>query len=126
MSENCDTGCQDPKHMIECFICKAKYHFGIIHFCPTGFYSYPQPLTIKVINCPDCNSNNIGRDEDENYLCNDCGYHFDEDELLEPEDQNWSILGVEEEEDDIRKSKRKSIRNQGKYKGRGKEKRREP
>jgi hypothetical protein len=32
----------------------------------------------------------------------------------------------EEEEDDIRKSKRKSIREGGKYKSRGKEKRREP
>lgn len=33
---------------------------------------------------------------------------------------------IEEEEDNIRKSKRKTIRNQGKYKSRGKEKRREP
>jgi len=33
---------------------------------------------------------------------------------------------VEEEEDKIRKSKRKSIREGGKYKSRGKEKRREP
>ena len=35
-------------------------------------------------------------------------------------------LGVEEEEDNIRKSHRKTIRNQGKYKSRGKEKNREP
>jgi len=34
---NCGTGCQDPKHMNECFKCGAKYHYGLIHFCPTSF-----------------------------------------------------------------------------------------
>lgn len=141
MSENCGTGCLDPEHMIKCFICKAKYHIGIIHFCPTGFYSYPQTVTPNQelsnylnspregveVKCPDCGSTNIGRNEDENYLCNDCGRHFDSDKLIEPEDQNWSILGVEEEEDSIRRSKRKSIREKG-WKGhqRGKTKKREP
>jgi len=38
--------------------------------------------------------------------------------------EDW--IKTEEEEDNIRKSKRKSIREGGKYKSRGKEKRREP
>lgn len=45
----------------------------------------------------------------------------DEFEKWLSEGEKW-----EEEEDDIRKSKRETIRNQGKYKSRGKEKRREP
>lgn len=36
------------------------------------------------------------------------------------------IIYIEEEEDKIRRSKRKTIRKGGKYKERGKEKRREP
>jgi len=84
--------------MIECFICKAKYHFGIIHFCPTGFYSYPVTYNQEL----------------KDYL----NQPREGDDTDNPEDQNWSILGVEEEEDNIRKSKRKSIRYGGKYKGR--------
>lgn len=45
----------------------------------------------------------------------------------EEPDQDWGIYGeVEEDEDTLRKRKHKSIRVQGKYKGRGKTKRREP
>lgn len=71
------------------------------------------------IHCPRCDSTNIGIDSDDNHLCNECGYHFDDDELLEPDP-------FEEKEDNIRKSSQKSIRKGGKYKERGKEKRREP
>jgi hypothetical protein len=219
---NCGTGCQDPKHMIECPHCKAKYHYGLIHFCPTSWIPNqpkitfsPPILTLKEeikmwerasaenlaktyeklenksihchlawfgselackecnpvcyknhqmdnpnhlkwcgeekcpmnperfkkpifpvtynqeladylsspregpIHCPRCDSANIGLDSDDNHLCNECGYHFDDDELLEPDPS-------EEQEDNIRKSSRKSIRKGGKYKERGKEKRREP
>lgn len=50
------------------------------------------------------------------------------DVKIRDEFEKWLSEGEkwEEEEDDIRKSKRKTIRNQGKYKSRGKEKNREP
>ena len=32
----CTTGCMNPKHMIDCPRCGAKYHIGLIHFCPTS------------------------------------------------------------------------------------------
>lgn len=44
--------------------------------------------------------------------------------MSEEFDENWAR--IEEKEDRVRKGKRKSIRIQGKYKSRGKEKRREP
>lgn len=47
-------------------------------------------------------------------------------EGVSPKEKKKYKLGVEEEEDKIRKAKRKSIREGGKYKSRGKEKRREP
>lgn len=59
--------------------------------------------------------------------CKKCG--LPKDLCVCVEEPIWlggPIIYIEEEEDKIRRSKRKSIREGGKYKSRGKEKRREP
>ena len=35
-NRDCPTGCMEESHMIECYKCGLKYHYGVVHFCPTG------------------------------------------------------------------------------------------
>ena len=89
--QNCSTGCANPNHMVECFNCGTKYHFGIIHQCPTSVILIPESIKTEIKYWNKTSAN------------------------------DW-----EEAEDELRKLGRKSVRIQGKYKGRGKTKRREP
>ena len=36
VKEPCGTGCMNEKHMITCQCCGLEFHFGTMHFCPTG------------------------------------------------------------------------------------------
>jgi hypothetical protein len=142
---NCGTGCRDPKHMQKCLKCGAEYHIGLLHQCSTNARINPlhahcswfgSELACSICN-PVCHQNH--QMDNPNHL-NWCGHpdcpvnpkKFKKVEIspqLREELDAWERASTgtwEETEDGLRKSKRKTIRNQGKYKGRGKEKRREP
>jgi hypothetical protein len=40
MTENCGTGCRDPKHMIQCLKCGVWYHYGTVHHCSITGHIY--------------------------------------------------------------------------------------
>jgi hypothetical protein len=161
MNENCGTGCTDPKHMLECPNCGAKYHFGLTHCCPTSapMFSLPPKPNVSVgiwkkrailsmpihyhtaqfgseLWCPECNP--VCADKHGPTKLSWCGHpdcpmnpkNFSKSPVLlttpfnvDPENK---FCSEEEYEDKLRIRKRKSVRIQGKYKGRGKTKRREP
>lgn len=183
---NCGTGCQDPKHMIECFNCGFKYHIGTIHQCPTTPIFKPIHVHLawfgSELACPECNpschqNHEMGNpnhlkwcgeekcpmnpkrfkkpifpvtynQELSDYLSSpregvspkekreiEKGLEVLKTEECKPfvpvirsrSDECWEEEEeLEAEEDAIRRLKRKSIRKGGKYKERGKEKRREP
>ena len=33
---DCPTGCNEESHLVMCYKCGAKYHFGLTHSCPTN------------------------------------------------------------------------------------------
>ena len=39
MNEYCESGCRKKEHMFKCHRCGAEYHKGLVHHCPTMYWS---------------------------------------------------------------------------------------